>query len=208
LRVDARRNAPRAIAAIALPSGDSPALPAGSAELDEIARLYAGKTVIPAERATIAALQDAAARADVLHIAGHTERQPGGGEDALLFAGRNPVTWRGIAVHPLSRAKIVIVAACETLRVPRSAQSRAMSVGGGFLAAGARDVIGTLTPIADEQARVIFTSVHRSLARGVEASESLRNAQLEALAEETAGRHRTAWRAVALLTTRIPRATK
>jgi len=208
LRGDVRSNAPRALAAVALPTGSAPALPGGSAELDEIAQLYAEKTEIPAGRATFAALQDAAVHADVIHIAGHTERQPGGGEDALLFAGSDAVTWRGIAGHPLSRAEVVVVAACETLRVPRSAQSRAMSVAGGFLAAGARDVIGTLTPLADEQARAIFTAIHRNLARGIDSSESLRDAQLEALATETASRRRTAWRAVALLTTRIPRAGK
>jgi len=208
LRTGVRRRAPRMLAAIALPPGDAPALPGSGAELDDIMRLYGEKTAISADRATVAAMQDAAARADVLHIAGHTERQPGGGDDALLFQGRDAMTWRGIAAHPLGRAEVVVVAACETLRVPRSAQSRAMSVGGGFLAAGARDVIGTLTPLADEQARAIFTAVHRNLSRGIDASESLRDAQLEALAEETAGRRRTAWRAVALLTNRIPFAAK
>ena len=211
LRVAARRAAPRAVAAIALPAGESPALPGTAEELEEITRLYAERTTIPAARATLASLQDAAAQADVLHIAGHTERMPGGGDDALLFAGDGrataPVSWRGIAVHPLRRAEVVVVAACETLRVPRSAQRRAMSLAGGFLAAGARDVIGTLTPVSDEQARAIFTSVHRNLARGQDVAQSLRDAQLRALDRERASGRRTAWRAVALLTTRIPRAT-
>jgi len=208
LRADGDVAAPRSIAAIALPAGgDAPSLPAGDAELDEITRLYAERRAVPAARATFAAMREAASGADVVHIAGHTERQPGGGEDALLFAGNEAVSWRGIAAHPL-HAPLVVVAACETLRVPRSAQARAMSVAGGFLAAGARDVIGTLTPLADEQARAIFTSIHRNLSRGIEASESLRDAQLEALAGESASGRRTAWRAVALLTTRIPRAGK
>jgi len=208
LRIDPRSPSPHSIVAIRLPSGEAEGSPALSAsELDDIVGLYGERNEIPASRATFAALQDAAAHADVIHIAGHTERQPGAGDDALMFAG-TPVSWRSIAAHPLSRAEVVVLAACETLRAPRSPQTRAMSLGGGFLAAGARDVIGTLTPLADEQARSIFTAVHRNLARGQDASESLRNAQLEALAAETAGRRRTAWRAVALLTTRIPRAGK
>lgn len=203
---NASRNGPRSIAAIALPAASAPALPAARAELDTIGGLY--REQIVAEQPTVAALRSVAARADVVHIAGHTERQPGLGDPALLFASAGgartePLSWRGIAAQRLERTEVVVLAACETLRTPRSAQARATSVGGGFLAAGVPDVIGTLTPLPDEQAREIFTAVHRGLARGLDAAESLRSAQLEALAVERATGRRTAWRAVALLSTRL-----
>jgi CHAT domain-containing protein len=199
---------PHSIAALVLPTATAPALPATRAEIEAIGALYRRR--IATDRATIAALQDAASRADVIHIAGHTERQPGLGDSALLFASNDgtraePLSWRGIAGRRLGQTEVVVLAACETLRAPRSAQARATSIGGGFLAAGVPDVIGTLTPLADEQARSIFSAVHRNLSRGLDAAESLRSAQLEALAVERSGR-RTAWRAVALLSRRIPRA--
>lgn len=199
LRSVVREIAPRAILAVALPSGEgsgSAGLPASAAELRDIVSGYAEQSSLT--NATFASLVEASPRADVIHIAGHTERQPGLGDAALLFRGE-AVSWRGIAAHPLARTNVVVLAACETLRAPRSAQARALSLGGAFLAAGAKDVIGTLAPVSDEQARAIFTSVHRQLSRGNDAAAALRSAQLEAL---VSGRG-TAWRDVAVLTTRI-----
>ena len=73
------------------------------------------------------------------------------------------------------------LAACETLRRPDSSQTLALSLGGGFLAAGADDVIGTLAAIGDQDAHRIFYSIHRRLAAGVDAAEAVRRAQIEAL---------------------------
>jgi len=61
--------------------------------------------------------------------------------------------------------------------------------------AGATDVVGTLTPIADTDARELFLSIHRHLAAGDVPAEAVRAAQREAIA-----RHSDAWRAVASLT--------
>ena len=95
---------------------------------------------------------------------------------------------------------IVVLAACETLRVPDSPRSHALSIGGGFLAAGASAVIGTLVPIADNEAREIFRTIHRGLASGESPASAVRYAQLEAL-----GKRSGAWRAVTLLVNQIRR---
>jgi CHAT domain-containing protein len=84
--------------------------------------------------------------------------------------------------------------------VPPSSQ--ALSLGGGFLAAGAGVVVGTLTPIPDNDARDLFRAVHRELARGRSAAAAVRQTQLEAIAGESHG-HRTAWRSVSVLTNHI-----
>lgn len=211
----ALRAAPRSVSAptlvaVALPAGEESrtvALPEKETELSDLARIYASTTVIDSDHASIAALAEAAAGAGVIHIGGHTERQPGAGEDALLFRGRGttvePVTWSRIASMHFSKP-IVVLAACATLRAPPSPQAQGMSLGGGFLVAGATAVVGTLTPIADSDARQIFLSVHRELSRGSSAAAALRHAQLEAIAAEPHG-HAPAWRAVAVLTNRIER---
>ena len=67
-------------------------------------------------------------------------------------------------------------------------------------AAGATDVVGTLTPIADTDARELFLSIHRHLTAGDVPAEAVRAAQREAIA-----RHSDAWRAVASLTRCINR---
>ena len=177
--------------AIALPSGESNAgLPETSREIGEVSGLYANAVMIAPDHATFAAFADAAPNANVIHIAGHTQRQSDDAGTALLFA-HDRVTWSSIALRRLPRMPVVILAACETLRQ----QARAMTLGDGFLAAGAADVIGTLTPIADADARDLFQSIHRHLAAGDVPAQAVRAAQLEALS-----RHSESWRAVASLT--------
>jgi len=198
------------LAAITLPSGEeeSVALPEAEREAREVAAVYTRAESIPPVRATLAALRSAAAVADVVHIAGHTERQPGGGEQALLFAGTpgklERVSWKTIVAPPPMHAGVIVLAACETLRAPASAGTDALSLGGAFSAAGAADVIGTLAPIGDRDARVLFGSLHRHLVSGARPAEALRAAQLEAIATDKTDGGRRAWGAVALLTRRIP----
>jgi CHAT domain-containing protein len=145
--------------------------------------------------------------ADVIHIVGHTEHQPGDGGEALLFAGSGSsplerVSWKTILTAPALHARVVVLAACETLRPPTSA-TRALSLGAAFAAGGA-DVIGTLAPIPDRDAHILFRSIHRELAAGVSAMDALHTAQLEAIRAETADGGTRAWRAVAVLTRQIP----
>ena len=205
LRDDIKPRVPRSIAAIALPpstAGALAALPAAGQELSEVAQIYPRVTRIAGADATVYAVIQAAAAADVVHIAGHTEREPGIGEAALVLAGGHRLSWRTIAASRLTSRPVVVLAACETLRVPQSAQTFAMSLGGGFLAAGARDVVGTLAPVADNDARQIFRQIHRHLSSGLDVASAVRQAQLEAL---SGAQHQTAWRVVTLLTTHISR---
>jgi len=205
LRDDVALRVPRSVAAIALPPSTAmalAALPAAGQELAEVSQSYARATRIAGADATVSAVVQAAAGADVIHIAGHTEREPGIGEAALVFAGGHRMSWRTIAASRLASRPVVVLAACETLRVPQSAQTFAMSLGGGFLAAGARDVVGTLTPVADNDARQLFRQIHRHLASGLDVASAVRQAQLEALSDP---QHQTAWRVVTLLTTHISR---
>ena len=210
LQRDEARTAAPALAAVTLPSGglDSVALPEAENEVREVAGAYGHATAIPAAAATFAQLRAAAAHADVIHIAGHTERQPGGGEQALLFVGASGkldrVSWKTILASPPANHGVVVLAACETLRPPPSAATRALSLGAAFSAAGARDVIGTLSPIGDRDARGLFGSLHRHLAAGERPAEALRAVQRDAIDKERTSGGSRAWRAVALLTRVLP----
>ena len=194
--------APRSLLAITLPSGGpihTAALPESESELLDIRNLYGRFTGVPAAEATFAAFLAAAPRADVVHIAGHTERQPGAGDPALVFADER-VSGKRMARTSLFDGATVVLAACETLRAPRQPQVHTLSLGGGFLAAGAASVVGTLTPIADRDARLLFAEVHRELAAGADPAAAVRAAQLSAIARGD----RSAWESIALLTRRIP----
>jgi len=210
LQPDEARTAAPALAAIALPSGgtESRALPEAENEVRDVAGFYSHATSIPAAAATLSELRSTAAGADVVHIAGHTERQPGGGEQALLFVGASGklerVSWKTIVSSPAVNRGVVVLAACETLRPPSSAATRALSLGAAFSAAGASDVIGTLAPIGDRDARLLFGALHRHLASGERPADALRATQQEAITIEKSGGGHRAWRAVALMTRRIP----
>jgi tetratricopeptide (TPR) repeat protein len=196
---------PQSVLAIALPSGESvhtAALQEPAGELRDVCNLYRRSAALSGDGATFAAFRNGAPRADVIHIGGHTEREPGAGDAALLFADER-VPWKRIAAAgaPLAEGATVVLAACETLRPPRDDPSQALSLGGGFLAAGASSVIGTLTPIADRDAHALFGAIHRELAAGTDPGEAVRAAQVAAIA-----RGDTAWESVTMLTRRIPAA--
>ncbi|HYI12090.1 MAG TPA: CHAT domain-containing protein [Thermoanaerobaculia bacterium] len=202
-----RQPAPRGktLTAMALLSGGSAGqsgLPAATDEIREVLGMYPQVAALPRAATTFAALSEA--DADVLHIAGHTNEEPGGGDRALFLTGPaggvERVSWKTMAAVPRMRPRIVVLAACETLREPASPQTRAPSLGGAFSAAGAADVIGTLAKILDRDARMLFEVVHRELAAGAEPAEALRTAQMLAIG----GNGSREWRTIALLTRRIP----
>ena len=74
------------------------------------------------------------------------------------------------------------------------------SIARAFLAAGARNVIGTLWEIDDDAAAPLFHRIHRELRAGSSASDALRNAQI-ALAHDADPRlrHPATWASVELL---------
>lgn len=187
-------HAPGSVVAMALPTL-AVALPECAAELADVARLYQRAATVP--QATFAALREAAA--DVIHIAGHTTQGSGTEGAVMIFAAGERVPWSRVASMRFAGSPIVTLSACDSLRSNGRPDARTLSLGAGFLAAGARYVIGTLVPIADRDAHEMFCRIHRRLAAGVAPDEAVREAQLEDLA-----RGGSAWRAIALLTDRIP----
>lgn len=191
------------VATIALPSGGGTgmaALPQAERELAEIAAFYPRATTIAPAEATLASLRDALSGADVVHVAGHTGDARG--EPALLLAGGERTSSRTVASSALPHARLLVLAACETLRPPSSNETRALSLGAAFAAAGVPDVVGTLTPVGDRDARTFFRVLHRHLAGGAGAIDALRAAQIEALRQQKDSGSQ-AWRSMALLTRRI-----
>ncbi len=192
LRPAPHSRASGSLLAVALPSGNTNAgLPESAGEVGAVSALYPGARTIAPDAATFTAFEAAAPSASVIHIAGHTSQESDDAGVALVFA-HDRVTWRAIAQRPLTREPVVVLAACNTLRQRFSANVRSQTLGDGFLAAGATDVVGTLTPISDTDASEIFLSIHRHLAAGDMPAEAVRAAQREAIA-----RHSDAWRAVA-----------
>jgi len=189
------------------PNASAPALPDAARELGEIASLYRHSAAIPASDATLTRLLEAAGNAIVIHIAGHTEREAAG-EHALLLTrsgGGDPerVSADTIAATRLAHAGIVVLAACETMRPPESSETHARSLAAAFVVAGAASVVGTLTPVADRDARTFFRQTHRYLAAGFSPIDALRAAQIDAIRDAKQSGGSQAWRSMALLTSRL-----
>lgn len=193
---------PRSLLVVALPSGGgntTAALPEAELELADVAASYGRSTELLHSPATLAAIAAAAPGADIIHIAGHTARPRGNDDMALLLDDGRTASWREISATPLRKQAVVVLAACDTLRPAGSRQSSGISIGAAFLAAGASEVIGTLAPIADRDARSLFGDLHRRLAAGASAAEAVRDAQIVSARNGGA----PAWRALSVLTTRI-----
>jgi CHAT domain-containing protein len=192
---------PAIVTAVGLPSGAAAGLatlPEVELELTEIGRLYGTLRRVTPANTSARGVEESARGADVLHIAGHTEGEAATGDQALALAG-GALSWRTIAaMHDM--APVVVLSACNTLRRSHDQDHRALSLAGAFVAAGAREVVGTLAPIGDADARALFLALHEQLARGVAVPDALRQVQLSYL-QRPGG----AWRRLELLTTVIHR---
>jgi len=198
------------VLAMSLPSGGitgSAALGETNAEAGDVVSSYSRGTALRDSQSTFAALVEGGRDADVIHLSGHTDEIGSGGTAALVFAAadgvkRERIPWKRIATASFPRLQVAVLAACDTLRLPpHRAGARAPSLGGAFLAAGARSAVGTLRPIGDRDARLLFRALNRQLGHGVSVASAVRNAQLEAIA---GGASPAAWSAIAVLTREIP----
>ncbi|HEX7152170.1 MAG TPA: CHAT domain-containing protein [Thermoanaerobaculia bacterium] len=176
-------------------------LPHADREAEAIAALYRPAHVLSGTNATKANFVAQAARADVIHFAGHGLA----GEDAapsLFFAGEGGRMYaQEIARLTLPRRPLVVVAACSTLRGHTAGLDGTRSIASAFLAAGASTVVGTLWDIDDEPSAFVVTRFHEALKRdGVSPSAALREAQLASL---RSGGHPANWAPFVVFETRL-----
>ncbi len=182
-----------------------PALPEAAREAQLIAGMYDSATLLIGERATRARFIEAAQRSAVIHYAGHAESDDGQSYGTLRLAEddahRSGALDAGeIARLKLPAAPLVVLAACGTIRGETNHIEGMPSVARAFLAAGARDVIGTLWEIDDDIAARLFRKIHEHLRAGMSPATALQAAQLD-LARDGDGRlrHPSSWAAVEIL---------
>lgn len=158
-------------------------LPAAEREAEEVIRHFSGTSQhLAGARATRSAILAAAARAEILHFAGHgifNESHPSyaaiqvsaSSEGSLWYA-------HEIADSRLPAVRLVVLASCEGLRSSARQREGVSSLGRAFLAAGVPAVIGAIRPVEDEVANALFARFYEALARGADAASALREAQL------------------------------
>jgi CHAT domain-containing protein/tetratricopeptide (TPR) repeat protein len=180
-------------------------LPNASREANAVAGMYDTATVLVDERATRAQFITAAQRSGMIHYAGHADSSSVDPLGCLHLAadayGRTgDLDANAIASLDLTRAELVILAACGTMRGEVQHVEGMPSIARAFLAAGARNVVGTLWEVDDDAVAQLFQRMHAELRRGAMAKDALHSAQV-ALAHDKDLRlaHPSTWAPVQIL---------
>ncbi|HEX3579312.1 MAG TPA: CHAT domain-containing protein [Thermoanaerobaculia bacterium] len=183
---------------------DAPALPDAAREAEEIAAMYPSSTLLEGSQATPARFIAAARRSSLIHYAGHAQGDPADPFGALYLAGdtvrSGNLDLSAISALHLDKAPLVVLAACGTIRGDSEHVEGMPSIARAFLAAGARNVIGTLWEVDDEPVAPLFRRLHDELRGGADTPTALRRAQLAMAHDADPGRrHPATWAPVELL---------
>lgn len=165
-----------------------PALPrlAGAAsEGRSIARGYLAANLLMAQDARPARVLARWNHASVLHVATHAlldEHDPG--NSALLLAGDSgaagELPLHIIAAADLHRVQLVVLAGCRTA-TRANTTTNVSSLTSAFLAAGARNVIGSVWNIDDAATLVFSRGFHSRILAGIAPAAALRQTQIDML---------------------------
>ncbi|HEX6161469.1 MAG TPA: CHAT domain-containing protein, partial [Thermoanaerobaculia bacterium] len=198
-RIDGERSGATAafFAAAARPGGDRPYLPQAASEVQLASRFHPGAVVDT--QATRARFLERAPASSMIHFAGHAvvnDEQPM--LSALVFdPGEESQDTQMLHMHELNertfaRARLVVLAACETGWSPRPT----VNLADALLSQGVPAVVYTLWPVDDETAASFAVEFHRMLAEGRSRAEAVRVASLSLL--ETHPDRPDIWAAFAL----------
>lgn len=184
---------------------DEPSLPEAAREAKAIAAMYDSSTLLVGETATRERFIMAAARSGLIHYAGHAQSDAADPFGSLHFASdraneSGDLDANAIAALHLSNSPLVVLAACGTMRGDSEHVEGMPSIARAFLAAGARNVVGTLWEVDDDMVAPLFRRMHRELRLGRDTAAALRIAQV-ALAHDPDSRlrHPATWAPVELL---------
>lgn len=124
-----------------------------------------------------------AARADVIHFAGHAffpeDRANGALVTSRIDGSPKRIDTCEIAAMKLPHTRVVVLAGCSTARASATGNDRRMSISDAFLAADVPSVVATLWSIDDASSAEFFPALHRRLAEGFSPSAAVRATQLE-----------------------------
>ncbi len=138
------------------------AAPSIASEVDAVAALWPGATVLRERAATAAAFLDAAPRASLLHLACH-----GRFAESMPLASGLRMSDRWVSLREILSlrlgADLVILAGCDTGRAAIEPGDEQIGLARSFLAAGARGVIVSRWPVGDAAAARFMVALHERL---------------------------------------------
>jgi CHAT domain-containing protein len=125
------------------------------------------------------------ANVEVIHFAGHfVANRQSPGNSKLLFAG-GELRSAELSCYKLTRAKLVVLSACETGFERSNESEGAIGVARTLLALGAPLVVASQWKVDSETTKDLMIAFHRNRKQsGTTSAESLRRAQLELLGRD------------------------
>lgn len=154
-----------------------------AAEVRRFANGYTGAAIMEGGAATRAGLVSGLGRAGIVHFAGHAVFDDQRPERSYLVLASQPgapgrMTAEELSRLDLSHVRLVVLAACRTVR---SAQNRAggfTGLSGALLAAGAGGTLGSTWDVDDRLTAALMTEFHLRYQRSHDGPAALREAQL------------------------------
>lgn len=159
-----------------------PRLRDAASEIRTISRMYPESFARTGVTASRQWFMQKSVTSDVVHVAAHTVLNTevpwlsvlplaaDSSGDGLLYV-------RDVANMQFQKCPIVVLAGCKT-GAAVSPHAALHNLALAFLAAGARNVVGTLWDVDDRVARVFSLTLHRQLSRGIRPAVALRETQL------------------------------
>lgn len=162
-----------------------PDLAGAAAEIDDLAALLPGSTVLTGPAATVAAALPALDGASVAHIACHGEFRPENPLFSALRLADGPVT--GYDLQRLVRVpETMVLSACDVGRSAVTLGEGLLGLSSSLLSLGARTLVAPLVPVPDSTTRSLMVAFHQRLAKGEPADVALAGARA-ALDDDPAG---------------------
>lgn len=164
------------------------------AEVAALRAVYPDHQVLDGPRATPAALAREAARADVVHYAGHAVFDDARPERSYLVLAGGRMDAGAANALRLDGVRVVVLSACRTLRARGGRTGGFAGLAGALLGAGAGGVVGSAWEVDDRLAAPLMLEFHRAYRRTGDAAAALREAQLRMLrSPDPALRSPAAW---------------
>ena len=167
------------VVAVGAPEGAD--LSGARSELEALRRSFPGVRALVGPEARIAAVQEAASRADVLHLATHGAVDAQDPRSSSLRLADGPLRLSDVYGLRLGSGSLVVLSACQTGLAGETPGRDLASLAQGFATAGASTVIASLWSVDDAATAELFDTFYERLARGAPRGAALRAARLELL---------------------------
>jgi len=182
-------------------------LPNARHEADVVASCYRHPSTHDEVTSSIATFVNEALESAIVHFTGHALIDTADPAQSALVMSREdgkPALLRctRIGTLGLHKTRIVVLAACSTMRGRAGLADGTPSIARSFLAAGAASVVGSLWDIDDADTSTLMADFHKGIAAGLPAAMALRNAQVKAIKSAyEPSRHAGSWSAFEVMGT-------